>query len=130
MKDKYIASFDIAHGVSSGLGFVDYDEVTQEKLEIEADSDKIAFLRAYEHADSLAKNYLADTSGNKTVTLQSLMDNSSREIDQVSLLRANAPKGISIENLLRKSLPERRLVIKRSWIEDVLEMDLSESVAI
>ncbi|MDP3026365.1 MAG: hypothetical protein Q8N63_01560 [Nanoarchaeota archaeon] len=129
MADKYIASFDIAHGVSSGLGFVDYDEATQKKLEIEADSDRIAFLRAYEHANSLAKNYLADTSGFKTVTLQSLKDSSGREIDQVGLLRASAPEGAPIDGLLKKSLPEGKLVIKRSCIEDILEMDLSESVS-
>ena len=126
MVDKYIAVFDVAHGVSHGFGFIDYDDVIQERLEIEADSDKTAFQRVYEHAKSLAKNYLADTSGYKKVTLQSLMDNSGREIDQVGLLRANAPKDAPIEDVLRMMLPEGRLFIKRHWTADLAEMALSE----
>jgi hypothetical protein len=120
---EYNAVFEIAHGVSSGFGMTDYDEISEEKMGLEADSDTGALQEAYIHADRLSKNYLADSSGYKKVTLQSLKDNSGKEIDQVEIIKkAHKLKDCPLEIVLRTLFPEGKLFIKRHWALDVLEM--------
>ncbi len=123
----YLAVFKVEHGITSGLGTIDEDGVSEERLQIQENSSYEALKRAVAYAKELARNYLAKRDGNKTVTLQDFKDSSGEEVDQIRIVReahaAQNPESHSLDGALRDFFPDGKLVIKRQAILDILEIN-------
>lgn len=126
VRDEYTAVFDIEHGVSHGLGVL-YNDTVDRTSKFSAPDHLSAMQTAYEQANHFAREYLAETTGFKKVTLKELIDPRGEIVDQVELMRANASPECDIDKVLKGFFPQGRLFVKRHWIADLAEMANAEN---
>jgi len=119
----YTAVFKIEHGVTGGLGSVDYDDETEEVLQISDADDLQAFLKAATHAYQRARDYVARLDGTKQVSRVSLKKGG-KEINQSALIEklwGQRDQKSSLAETLDDLAPNGNLIIRRTAFQDVLE---------
>lgn len=122
-EQSYTAVFDIEHGIHNGT--YKRPGVSQEHEEILASKPIDALCKAEARAEYWAKEYLTDHTGLTQVTL-TLCDAVGKVLDQSDIVRQEyTDRDLQNKELLEKVLQKfknGRLVIERTWIENVLEL--------
>ena len=126
MPQDYKVLFEISYGVSHGFGVV-YDANSTEEKILHAENDLDALIKSQEQAEYFSKKFLANTNGYKTVEV-TLKDSKGNEINQKELMRQEVERKNpnynkeNFEEALNFLFPEGKLTIKRTWIEDYVEI--------
>ena len=71
------------------------------------------------------REYLANTTGYKTVEI-TLKNSRGQEINQIEIIKKEYEENIDKENLeaaFKVLFPSGKLTIKRTWIDDLVEME-------
>ena len=126
MSQNYSADFEISHGISHGFGIV-YDANSLEKITITAENDLDALEKAEKQAHYFAKEFLANTTGYKTVEV-TLKNSQGHKINQIETIKKEAEKSPkynkeNFDKALKILFPQGKLTVKRTWIDDLAEIE-------
>ncbi len=122
----YSATFEIEHGVSTGL-LVKYDEKSTATESFKASTDTGAYKRAHARATKLAEDYLSTTKRKTSVTI-SIEGPDGKELDQKNIVRKlfldrfPVPNLNDLEETIESELPNGKTIISVSAIEHLLAL--------